>query len=291
MMLTYYKNTLLFALISLVNLSFFGQETVSKNSIESHFVSNDSEVFLTNKYGDIELIGWKKDSLKIDVTIKVNHKKAENAQNLLNRIESSVKLVGNLIYIKTEVSDKNKSAFSRYFNKVNAVDFNKSNVQINYKIHVPEKIIVELSNKFGDVIVESFYGELNATLEHGDMWINQDIDKLKLALKYGNLKTKSITYGNINLKNAGLDIKGSKNLVVNSSGSSIEIEQVNNLELITSKDNVEIVAANQIRGEFNYSKIHIVNVQNSIDAYMKVTEFSVSKFNEPNTFINIEEES
>lgn len=288
---TFYK----YILFSIIVLAFANplkaQESATKTIEKSYPLTNDGTFYLNNRYGDIIINGWDKSTLQITISVKVNHKKKEQAELLLDRFQLEEKAVGNMVNITTEILKKNGSVVSRYFNKANPIDFNKSNVQIDYTISIPKNASIDLTNKFGDIIIESFEGKLNTNLQHGDMWINQDIDNAKIDMKYGKLKTKSIQYGDITLKNADLNLTSSKNLVLNSSGANIEIDEITSLELLSNKDEIKATHIGDIRGDSKFSTIRIGSLADEIDLTMKVTTFNVSKIEKPEAFIHIEQES
>ena len=290
MMYTCYKKVVLLALIML-SLSMYSQETVTKKIEKVMEMTNAGELNLNNKYGNIMINGWEQNNIEITIDIKVTNKKKDNAKDLLERINAEIKTTGDYIGITSEFSDKNLSIFSRYFNKVNPFDFDKSNVEINYTINLPLNAEVNVTNKFGDVILENWTGKLKANVQHGDLWINEAITNASIDMKFGKLKTKSITYGSISLKNGSIDITDSKDLLLKTSGSTIEIDKVSNLEIVSSKDEITIEAAGKIQGELMFSNAQVDSIDSAINLTMKVAELRVSKINQPNAVVNIDQES
>jgi hypothetical protein len=277
--------------IFIVSTHVFSQETVSKNIKKVYPISSNGELSINNKYGNIIINGWEKDSIEINVAIDVSHKKIENAKNLLSRIKPTINVVGNLATIQSEIEQKSTNVFSQYFNKANPIDADKSNVQINYIINVPVKIALDITNKFGDVIIENASGRLTTNLQHGDMWINEKLTNATIELKYGKLKALAVDYGTIDLKNAELNLVASKDLKLISSGSTIHIDTVHTFEIISNKDKIEVLSNYEIRGNLKFSEMKLETLQNEINLTMKVTDFSVSKINALQPLIYIEQES
>jgi hypothetical protein len=287
----FYKQTAVLLLILMCSLAINAQESVSKKIVKKYPLTNQGDITLDSKYGDIVINGWEKDSIVITVAIKVTDKKLENATDLLNRIQSQIKVVGSLATISSEIAAKNESFIANYFNKNNPLDFDKTNVQINYTIYLPKSCSLNLTNKFGDIILENFSGRLVTDIQHGDMWINQNITNATVNVKYGKLKTKAITYGNINLKNAEITMDSSQNLILNSSGSTIDIVEVSSLEIISNKDKIGISNIGEIRGNLAFSDVNLNKLNDAINLSMKVTDFKVSKINKPEAYVFIEQES
>lgn len=267
------------------------QETATKTIEKVYNLTHDGEFYINNRYGDIIINGWDQNSLKINITVKVNHKKKEQAESLLNRFQLEEKNVGDMVTVTTEILKKNGSVITRYFNKANPIDLDKSNVQIDYTVYMPKGARADITNKFGDIIIDGVEGKLKAEIEHGDMWINSAIKTATIDMKYGKLKTKVIQYSNITLKNAELNSTSSKNLTLNSSGSKIEIEEVNSIEIISNKDEINIPITGEIRGESKFSTMHIGKINDEINLKMKVTTFTVAEIISPKAFIHLEQES
>ena len=285
-----YKNIVL-GLALIIGFSIQGQERVSKIIEETYAMSNANPLNLDHKYGDININGWEKDSISIVINVEVNHKKKEVADDLLNRIQLSTRMVGELIDISAKLEDQSSSAFSRYFNKANPIDSDKSHINIDYTIYLPKNATITISNKFGDVILTDWKGKLKANIQHGDIWLTNDLTNATVDMKFGKLGSKSIEYGTLVLKNAELDLKNSKNLNISSSGSNIDIEKVNSLEIDSSKDKVKVLNVESIEGILNFSEVQLDTVKETIDLDMKVTELIVSKIVVPQANIKIRQES
>lgn len=287
----FYKQLLLLLVIVGNFQHGLAQETLTKKTDKTLSFTNEGELYVDNKYGDILINGWERDSISIVLDIKVSHKKLDQAQSLIDRIEPSIKMVGNATYITSEIIKKNGSMISKYFNKANPIELNKSNVQIDYTIYLPSKASIDIKNKFGDVIIDDYNGKLNVTLEHGDIWINNDLNNVSVNIKFGKLKARGISYANLIVKNGEIDLKSSNNLSVNSSGSNIELGVIDFLDLTSNKDEIEIVSVNDLRGDYKFSTIHIGNVKDAIDVKMKVTDFEVAQIATPEAFVYINQES
>ena len=277
--------------ILLLSFSMHSQEVLTKTINEIYEMTHAGELHLDNKYGNITINGWEENDISIKIDIKVTNKKKENAKALLDRIVANIKTANDFVSITSEISEKNTSLFSRYFNKVNPFDFDKSNVEINYTIYLPINAEIDITNKFGDVIIDNWTGKLKANVEHGDLWINDAINNARIDMKFGKLRSKSIAYGTISLKNGDVDIKSSKNLLLKTSGTKIEIDQVIDLEIISSKDEIIIQKVGKIRGELNFSNAQIEHVEKKINLSLKVAELRIVKINEPDAYVSINQES
>ncbi|GGX28510.1 hypothetical protein [Aquimarina muelleri] len=254
-------------------------------------LTNAGELHLENRYGNVTISGWEKKTIQINVEIQVTKKKKEDADELLNRINMVVNNTEDFINISSIIEDQNNSLLSKLFDKANPFDFDKSNIQIDYSIHLPFNAEINIINKFGDIIISSWNGKLKANLQHGDMWLNKDLHNANIEMKFGKLKTKSITYGNIHFKNGEIDIETSEDLKINSSGAIIEIENVESLEIHSSKDRINIQKIGNINGELKFSNMNLSILYDNINLTMEVADLWVSKIEKTNANVNIIQES
>lgn len=286
----FYKKILLLIVTFSLSQNFLAQETISKTINKNLSINTDGIFYINNKYGNVEINGWEEDHLNIVMNLKVLDKK-EEALDLLERIQPEIKIVGDIIYVTSKVIEKKGNAISRYFRKANPLKTDKNNIQIDYIINIPNNISVDINNKYGDIIIDNFEGKLNANLRHGDMWINNNISNVTISLKFGRLKAKDIANAFIELKNAELDLKSTQLIELNSNGSVIKTNKIVNLNLISNKDKIAIDRVDKIEGEVKFSEIKIDTLVNTVDLSMKITDLSISHIDNPNAYININQES
>lgn len=287
----FYKKILLLICIISINQLVEAQNKYSKTIEKTLAMPANSEFQIENKYGNIEITGWDKSNIEIIANIQVFDKKDDQALDLLNRIQSEIKMIGDVIAVNSEIVDKNPSAMSSFFNRINPIVLDKSNVQINYTIHLPKNVKTDLNNRFGDVMVNNYFGYFTANVEHGNIIINNDIDEAKIEIKYGNLKVKSVAKANFEIKNGDIDLKFSKNLIINSSGSTIQINQVSQLNLTSNRDKIIIKNTENFSGDIKFTSIIIENLNQQINATLKVTNLTISKILNSNAIVALNQES
>ena len=286
-----YKRLLLFAAAMVLGFAAMAQEKVSKKTTKTYPFSNAGELHLENKYGNINIYGWTKDEVSITVNISVTDKKKENANDLLDRIKPIIRRSDKYISVNYEIGEKSSGFFSNLFEKANPFDFDRSNVQIDYKVYIPKKAELEIINKFGDVFIEDWVGVLKADVQHGDMWMNDNLNKADINMKYGKLRAKNINYANLDISNGGLDMDHANTMRLNSSGSNIDIQQAESLEFYSNKDEVDFKEIGTLYGNIKFSKLRIRHLKKDIDLNLKISDLWIENIVSPNSKISIEQES
>ncbi|WP_339840443.1 hypothetical protein [uncultured Maribacter sp.] len=286
-----YKRLLLFAAAIVFGFAAMAQEKVSKKTTKTYPFSNAGELHLENKYGNINIYGWTKDEVSITVNITVTDKKKENANDLLDRIKPIIRRSDKYISVNYEIGEKSSGFFSNLFEKANPFDFDRSNVQIDYKVYIPKKAELEIINKFGDVFIEDWVGVLKADVQHGDMWMNDNLNKADINMKYGKLRAKNIYYANLDISNGGLDMDHANTMRLNSSGSNIDIQQAESLEFYSNKDEVDFKEIGTLYGNIKFSKLRIRHLKKDIDLNLKISDLWIENIVSTNSKISIEQES
>ncbi len=267
------------------------QIQVDKQVNKSYALSNIGELDLENKYGDVTIYGWNKNEVKITVDIHAKGKTKDGAEDLLERISPLFKVTDRLITIKSEIKDKKKSFFNQYFREINPFDFKKNKVKVNYTIYLPKTAELNILNKYGDVIISEWNGELEVDIEHGDLRLLDKIDYSNITISYGKLKARELVWSKITAKNSDLNVSEAQKLRLSSEGSHIRFGIIKTLELYANNDEIDIEQLNTIFGDAKYATIIIEELEDKITLDLNVTDLKVSNFSTTTPFIAITEQS
>lgn len=287
----FYRKLFFGILIVCWGVSLNAQETVTKKVEKSARFSSSGTMQINNTYGDITINGWNKDFIDITVAIEVTNKKKDKAQELLNRIKAEFKINESLALITTVIEEKSVGFFAKYFNKVNPFDEDMSDVKIDYTITLPYQSEIALTNRFGDVIFTGWTGKLKANLEHGDMWINDAISRAHITSKFGQIKTKNLSYGSISVENGELQVEEAHQLYISSSGSTIFLEKVQVLDITSSKDKIDINTVGNLQGSINFSNVKVNSLLEELGVTAKVADVKIEHIEKENPKLFIEQES
>jgi hypothetical protein len=288
---TFYKNTWATVGLLLCTLTVFAQSERSKRWDKTYDLSPTGKVHIENKYGNVTINGWERNQVKVSISIEVNHRKDESAEKLLDRIQPKAVQAGNFIQFISEIKDRDANIFAKYFSKANPFDFDKSNVQIDYEVYLPVNAELNITNRFGDIIIDSWKGDLETDVQHGDIYINGNISTAKVDMRFGKFHARNLGYGNIKMDNGTIDVESAQKLKIISSGSDIRLGTISDLELYSSKDEVELESIDALRGDFKFSNADIASVTNELFLTLRIAEVDIQKIVKPDADINIVQES
>ncbi|MFS4491947.1 hypothetical protein [Maribacter sp. 2308TA10-17] len=285
------KKLLWVALVLVLGQSVTAQEKVSKKITKTYTMTDAGKLHLENKYGNISLNGWDKDEVSVEISIAVNHRKKESAEALLKRIQPITRDSEEYVSLSYEILEKKSGWFARLIDEANPFDYDRSNIQIDYTIYMPAKAELKVTNTFGDVLIEDWSGKLKAIVEHGDVWINENMNKADFIMRYGKLRAKNISYGSVDIKNGDLDMGDSKSLRLTSSGSDIALDAITSLEIYSNKDEISIEEASTMFGTLKFSTLELDRLTKEADMTLKIADFRVAAITNSGADIAISQES
>ena len=274
---SFYK-TIVYCVLVLLSYGIQGQNKLSKEIKKTYSLTNDGALYLENKYGDVYINGWDKEEIEIVANIEANGKNTEKAEELLSLINSSIEVSNKQIIVKSEISKKKRGFFNKYFSKIDPFKNEKANTIINYTISLPKSAEIEISNKYGDVIISDWNGKLKTTVEHGDIRILDSITNSSLSIAYGKLRANTLYKTNILAKDVSISLNNSNLIKLDSNGSDITVDTVFNLELNSNKDNLEVNKVDTVFGTVKYSTITFNNGSKNVNLDLNLAELRILKF-------------
>jgi hypothetical protein len=257
------------------------QHKLTKEIKETYAFSNESKLYLENKYGDIFVSGWDKNSIEIVVGIEAESRNAEKAKKLLNRVKMDIVTTDNELKVTSTITKKEGG----FLGKLDP--FKNEKTKINYTIYLPKKAMIEVYNKYGNIIVSDWNGKLNADLEHGDMRLSTALINASLTIKYGKLNAISLQESHIISKDATIGIHHGTKLKIDSDGSEMTLNNIQKLQLNSNKDNIDILKMDGISGTIKYSKTFLKNLGGKTTLDLNHGELRILKHMTASPDINI----
>jgi hypothetical protein len=227
---------LLVSLLYVGNLQAIGGEEYTKTIKKEFGITTNGVVNITNKYGKVEIETWDRDRVKVEVRITVVASSEKNAQEVFDRIRIDFANRSDYIKAQTEIASKKSSWWSW-------ATGSDSDFYIDYRIKVPKSINLELSNKYGDVIIPNMDGWAKLELKHGNFDIKKMSDDIQVDVQHGN-----------GILESGKDVK------INGVHSNLTIKQADKMELTTKHTNVAIKEAGEISCSSKYDNYAIGRV-------------------------------
>ena len=231
-------------------------------------VDQNAELKIINKYGQVQLIPWDKDSIKINVKIEVRDKKESKAKNALNDIE--IEFTSFKSYIESTTSFvKPSSIWGDLVDATGSLFTSESKTMIDYVIHLPAYTHLTIENKYGDIFIDEHSGTTNIILANGDLRARALYGPTSVKMEFAYANIKEIKNGSLNLDHRSeLRIEEAGKLKIDSRSSRIRIDEVKDIEIKSYRDKYELekVGTVEANNAYSYLDVHSLNSNVSVDA-------------------------
>lgn len=247
---------LLVCLLALPQLV-FGQFTETRHINKRFKVTPETRIELTNKYGKVELNTWDKDSVVVDIDIRVEDKKLSKLEKSVDQIDFDITSSQNFLIIRTAVGG-NMSSLEKEFQKFKESVFQTSgNMEINYTVWLPKTNELKLENKFGDVYIGDYAGDIDIDLSNGNLKSHDFDGKINITLNFADATINQIKTGTLNCNYGEVYLKRADNLRVSSKSSEFDINEIKELTVESRRDKFRIQQADLIDAKGSFSNFRL----------------------------------
>lgn len=163
-------------------------EFVKERAISKSYSAGNS-LSIDNQFGHIKIITWDKNEIKVDVAIKAESSDKGNAEATFESIDVKDSESGGRVRFKTEIKNNN-------YNCHNC----KTNMRINYEVHLPVTVSLTLNNSFGNIEIPDYKGPVDLSNKFGNVTAGALTDVKGLSIEFGKGQLKSLTDVNVTFK-------------------------------------------------------------------------------------------
>ena len=223
------------------------RQEFSKNMTREFTTNANGMTALYNKYGAVNVKTWANNSVKIDITIRVNASSQSAADKMFDRIQ--VNFANATGYVKAETMIQSKSGWWVEDNVCQ--DF-----KINYDVWLPTGNQLDLKNKYGNAYVAAITGKLTAEIKYGDLRTEALTGDVDLNLGYGkaylagvNNLYGQVSYGEVNLTSSKGDVQ------MDTKYSELHFDKSNAVRLTSKYDDLTVGDIQDLRVQTKYSDV------------------------------------
>ncbi|HLN74844.1 MAG: hypothetical protein ACM3O8_07495 [Methylococcaceae bacterium] len=210
---------------------------------------------VTNKFGDIKINDLGGDSVTIKVIITVENNSESKAKDLIDKISVDFDKSGGLVSAETNIEEDFRS---------------RQNFSINYQVNIPKNKDLDITNKYGNVVINDLEGKGTFNISYGSMTAGS------IKIPSGSQAVVNVNYGSADIESvneAAMVFKYSKlnggefgQLNLDSKYSpGINLHRVNNLHLDSKYDNISIDELGNLKSESKYSSYKIGLIHETFD--------------------------
>ncbi len=256
------------ALITMLAFSFqvmAGKEEFKKTISKTFDINSDATLALKNKFGTIHCENWDKNTIAIEVEISVEAHSQEKANKYFDRIDVNISGSRDKVSVTTDFDDK-------LFNK------NNDDISVDFMIHMPATVSIEVDHKFGDLILPDIKGSSMIELGYGSMKANRlEGTENELEIKFSEGYVGFIKNSEIELKYGELEIDEAGNLSAESKFSELNIGKVDVLTLESGYDDDFIGSVRDLDVEGDFSDVEVRSLSQRLIADFDYGELKVKE--------------
>lgn len=258
----------------------FSQNTTAnftKNIHKAWAMNNVQSLSVENKFGNINFVSTRSDSVTIDIYIEIRNLSNNRASFLANQINFRFNLSNGLLSAKTE------------FGK----DF-KTNQEFNiiYTINIPIDKHINVVNKYGDVSLGDLNANGNFKISYGNIQggdLNAPDNKaIKLKLKYGNSNFNNINKLDAEIGYGKLWAKQIDQATLNTEYSIVKTAEVNTIKVVSKYDNFDFDKAGTIDADSKFTNWNVDLLSNNFKLKNQYGNIVVNKVKNNFSTIRIE---
>ncbi len=237
-----------------------GKKQEKSKTINKVFsVSRDAKLAINNRYGNLNITTWSKNSIEIQVTITVKGSDKDQIIDRLENIDVIFESSANFVSAKTTF-EKERKGWSFWKN-------NKGiSYQINYKVKMPKSNSVDLDNDYGSIFLGDLDGNANINCDYGKISAGKlTAENNSINLDYCSLS--SIAYlksGAINIDYSKLTIDETEQVKVNSDYSTFKAIKAGSVNFNADYGAIRIDETNEINGNSDYTDMRFGTVYKNL---------------------------
>ncbi len=250
-----------------------------RNVTKSIKINSGSKVNISNKYGSVNINTWEKDSVRFEIILTISGANESKVKKLGNNIDFRFSENETSYFVETRFGKDFKTFWNDLKNKSGISNPGTRNVEINYTIYTPDYIGLSIDNKYGEVYLDDFKGELNLNISNGALKAGSLFAKSDLNLIFSDAVINEFTSGKISLSYTDLTIDKCQHIKLNSRSSTIHIEEIDRLNLNSRRDKVFVSQLSSIKGESYFSNIFLKTLEKEIDFNLKYGMLKINRIN------------
>lgn len=250
----------------------------SKHISESYPINNATEIQVNNKYGNVHVFTWDKDSVRIEIDVLVRANKQSKVDKIYDYID--FEFTGNEYYViaKTLFQNNRNSVWSELTDIAKTIFSSENKAQIDYEIYVPASNPIKISNKFGNIYTTDHNNEIEIILSNGDLKAHAFNGKSLINIEFGTANVNHIRNATLEINYAQFNADIAEKIIMRSKSSEIRIEDLKELDVNSRRDKLYLNTVGNISGEASFSYFYIKNIYDMMVLSTDYGEINIDNF-------------
>ena len=249
----------------------------SRHIREAFRIGPNVEVQVTNKYGDIHLVPWAKDSVVFEIDFTVTSKKQEKVDKIFDYVDFDFKSSTYYVIARTVFQGQN-TFWTEVADMAGTIFSGGTTTRIDYTVYFPAGNDVKIENKFGNIYTTDHTGKVDITLSNGDMQAHAFLGPVRLKADFSNLSIDKITNGNLVLGYAELNLEEAGELNLEIRSSKFYLGACNKLHINSKRDRIYVNKVAEVTGDLYFSYLNLDKVEKKLNLRTNYGDIKVLDF-------------
>lgn len=263
------------SLLMLTSATLWGQVSDSKRITKSFKIDKSTIVDIGNKYGDISIETWDKDSVWVEIKYEVTEKSYEKLDKKMEEINFELTQSGHYLVVSTIIGESKNMLISELVKFKETIGVGESTVDIDINVKIPDNLDLRIKNKFGNVYIDDYKGDLTIDLANGKLKAHDLSGYVNMKLQFGDAIVRSIDTGNLEIYYSDMNLSSSRKLRVNSKTSDITITEVEQLFVNSTRDDYRIRMISDFETESSWTDFSITEFKHNSDIKMNYGDLTI----------------
>ena len=280
---------LLFTLFTGYNM--YAQTIEKSRTVKKTFkVEAGTEIEIANKYGNVHIVPWEKDSVQFTIELLVKGTKESKVDKSYDYIEFDFK--NTQYYVIAQTLFAGKSSFWSDVSDLTGAIFNSSTkTKIDYTVHLPAKSKLKIANKYGNIYISDHAGDIEIELSNGDLKAHRLLGNADITTEFGNTNIRQISNADMLVSYGEVDIEQAESLINESKSTKFFNDKIGRLNLNSKRDKFYLKDAGSVLGIINFSLIETDQLGQKLNLSAKYGDIVVKSFSYSVTSFDIDSES
>lgn len=229
----------------------------TRSVVKSFKVKPKTEIQVINKYGNIHVVNWEKDSVKFEIELVVSGNKQSKIQKNYDMIDFEFTNTAYYVIGQTTFTSSKGAFWDEVSDLANTIFSGTNRAQIDYKVYVPKNCTLKLDNKFGNIYIGDQLEFADISISNGDLKANEFFKDLKLTVDFGNVNIRRLKSAEIISGYAEIEIKKADKLKIESKSSTYDLGEIGEIQIESRRDKVNIEEVETLNGKLSFSDLKV----------------------------------
>lgn len=287
------KLNLIVVILAMMLLPFMvdAQFSETRKMVKSYPILKDTQIEIINKYGKIEIKTWDNDSARFEIDIRVEEKKLSKLEDAIRGIDFDITDSDHYLIFRTEL-EKNKSGLAKELKKFKETLLNSDgNIQVDYTVWLPDSNSLKIENKFGDVFIGDYNGEVWIDLSNGNLKANDFTQNIELTLNFADATINNIKSGRLNCNFSELYLKRAESVRVISKSTEFDIQEIGDMNVESRRDKFRIRKADLIDAEGSFTNFRITEINDRVNIRSEYGDLEIENISSDFSNVTIQSKS